>query len=192
MAQELQEAKISFPRIKQEMWPIERPDKVLEQQYHLTQVPFDVEIDEKIGFALVYNILFDFEKPATCYIGEDIIVLTRKRLDVTKIEVENIVQPIAPLCSTRGNKAWNGMIKAHLENPTTDGIALLEGRQIFMLTLDEVPTVAKVAKDFNNTTSGDELSTKITSNSMAYLEAHAILLKIVKDSFRRKIEYEIM
>ena len=84
------------------------------------------------------------------------------------------------------------MIKTHLKNPTRDGIALLERRQIFMLTLDGVPTVAKVAKGFNNMALGDQLFAKITSDSMAYLKAHAILLKIVKDNFRRKIEYEIM
>ena len=191
-AQELQEAKISFPHVKQEMWPIVRLDKVPRQQYHLMQVPFDVEIDEEIGFILVYNILFHFEKPATCYIREDIIALTRERLDVTKIEVGDILQPIAPLYSTRGNRAWNGMIKAHLKNPTTNGVTLLEGRQIFMLMLDGVPTIAKVAKGFNNTAPENQLSANITSDSMAYLEAHSILSNIVKDSFRRKIEYEIM
>ena len=125
---------------------IVRPNKVPGQQYHLTQLLFDVEIDEGTGFALVYNILFHFEKPATCYTGEDIIALTRERLDITKIEVENIIQPIAPLCSSRGNTAWNGMIKAHLKNSMTHGVALLEGWRIFMLTLDGVSTVAKVAK----------------------------------------------
>ena len=58
--------------------------------------------------------------------------------------------------------------------------------------LDEVPTVAKVAMGFNNTTLEDQLSAKITSDSMAYLEAHAILSKIVNDNFRWKIEYKIM
>ena len=125
-AQELQETRISFPHVNQEMWPIARPDKVPGQQYHLTQVPFNMETDEETGFALVYNILFHFEKPATCYTGEDIIILTRERLDATKIEVGNIIQPIAPLCSTKGTRIWNGMIKAHLKNPTTDGVALLE------------------------------------------------------------------
>ena len=80
----------------------------------------------------------------------------------------------------------------HLKNPTTNGVALLEGQPIFMLMLDGVPTIAKVAKGFNNMAPGDQLSTKIMSNSMAYLEAHVILLKNVKGSFRWKIEYEIM
>ena len=78
-------------------------------------MPFDVEIDEKTGFALVYNILFHFEKLTTCYIGEDIIALTIQRLNVTKIEVGNIVQSIAPLCNIKGNRAWNAMIKALLK-----------------------------------------------------------------------------
>ena len=56
-AHELQTAKISFPHIKQEMWPIAKVDKIPRQQYHLTQLPFDVETDEKTGFSLIYNIL---------------------------------------------------------------------------------------------------------------------------------------
>ena len=49
-----------------------------------------------------------------------------------------------------------------------------------------------MAKGFNNTAPGDQLSAKITSDAMAYLEAHVIFSKIVKDSFMQKIEYEIM
>ena len=57
---------------------------------------------------------------------------------------------------------------------------------------DGVPTVAKVAKGFNNKALGDQLSIIIINDSIAYLEAHAILLKIVNDSFKQKLEYEII
>jgi hypothetical protein len=44
-AQELATARISFPRMSQHEWPQERDDKVPGQHYHLTQIPFDIEID---------------------------------------------------------------------------------------------------------------------------------------------------
>ena len=191
-AHEMQTAKISFPHIKQEMWPIARADKIPGQQYHLTQLPFDVETDEKTRFSLIYNILLQFDKPQTCYKGKDIISITKVRLDMMKMELGNIVQPIAPLCSTRGDKAWNGMIKVHLMKPEVDGVALLEGMRVFALALDGKLTVAKTAKGFFLTTPPDQLSTKITSDFLGFFEPHTILSKIIKDSFWRGLEFEIM
>ena len=180
---ELQTAMISFPRIKQEMWPITRADKIPGQQYHLTQLPFDVEVDEKIGFSLIYNILLQFEKPKTCYTWDDVINITKVCLDMMKIELDNIVQPIAPLCSTKSDKAWNGMIKVHLKKPDVDGIALLEGRRVCALVLNGTLNVAKIAKGFLFTAPANQLSTKITSDFLGFFEPHTILSKIFKDNF---------
>ena len=191
-AHELQIAKISFPHIKQEMWPIARADKIPGHQYHLMQLPFDVETYEKTRFSLIYNILLQFEKPQTCYIGEDIISITKMRLDMMKMELGNIVQPIAPLCSTKGDKAWNGMIKVHLKKPEVDGVALLEGRRVFALALDGTLTVEKTTKGFSLTAPANQLSTKITSDFLGFFEPHTILSKIIKDSFQRGLEFEIM
>ena len=87
------------------MWPRTKADKIPGQQYHLMQLPFDMKIDKDTSFALIYNILLHFEKPAMCYSGEDIIALTKEKLDATNIKLGNIIQPIAPLCSTKGKRA---------------------------------------------------------------------------------------
>ena len=68
---------------------------------------------------------------------------------------------------------------------------LLEGRRIFTLTIDGAPTTAKVAKGFSLTAPNNQLSSKITSDYITYLQLHAILYKILKDSFKRNLEYEI-
>ena len=99
-----------------------------------------------------------------------------------KMEPGNIVQPIAPLYSTKGDKMWNGMIKVHLKKPDVDEVALLEGRRVFALTLDGTFTVAKIAKGFSLTTLADQFSTKITSDFLGFFEPHTILSKIVNDS----------
>ena len=64
-AAELHTAKISFPRIQQQRWPSMRTDGRIGHHYHITHVPSDIEIDANIGFALVYQILLNFEKPST-------------------------------------------------------------------------------------------------------------------------------
>ena len=74
---------------------------------------------------------------------------------------------------------------------TNVGVALLEGRRIFALALDGTLTVAKIAKGFSLTTPFDQLSTKITSDFLGFFEPHTILSKIVKDSFRRGLEFKI-
>ena len=81
-----------------------------------------------------------------------------------KMELGNIVQPIVPLCSTKGDKAWNGMIKVHLKKPDIHGVALLEGCRVFALALDNTLTIAKIMKGFSFTAPVDQLSTKITSD----------------------------
>jgi hypothetical protein len=114
-AQELSTAKISFPRISQYEWPQEREDKVPGQHYHLTQIPFDVELDQETGLACIYQIFLHFEKPKTTYTGDAIITLAKERFQSMKIELGNILEPIAPFCSSRDDKAWNGMLKIHLK-----------------------------------------------------------------------------
>ena len=54
------EAVPSFPYIPQEAWPSKRIDGKEGGHFNLTQVPFDVEVDEG-GFALDYQIAITFE-----------------------------------------------------------------------------------------------------------------------------------
>jgi hypothetical protein len=64
---ELHTAKISFPRTQQQKWPSMRPDGQSGHYFHLTQVPSDIEINTETGFAFVYHILLNFEKPTIAY-----------------------------------------------------------------------------------------------------------------------------
>ena len=68
---ELVSAQITFPRTLQQLWPFSHNDNVPGQQYHLTQIPFDVEIDSLIGYARTYQILLHFEKPLKPYTSGD-------------------------------------------------------------------------------------------------------------------------
>jgi hypothetical protein len=72
-ARELHAAKMSLARVSQIKWPHERDDKVPRQHFHLIQIPFDIAIDSKIRYTLVYQIFLHFEKPSIVYIGDTII-----------------------------------------------------------------------------------------------------------------------
>ena len=65
-----------------------------------------------------------------------------------QIELGNILKPMAPFCSIRDPKAWNGLIKIHLKNPDKDAKSL--GTRVFALMLDGKITMAKVAKGYDN------------------------------------------
>ena len=118
---ELATASIAFPRVAQRAWPYARLDNIHGQQFHLTQISFDVQVDVDTGLALTYQILVHFEKLTKEYVSAEITHLTDARLILMGIQSGDIMEPIAPLYITKPSKPWNGMIKLHLKSPTTDG-----------------------------------------------------------------------
>jgi hypothetical protein len=83
------------------------------------------------------------------------------------------------------------MICIHLKNPSQDGIALLEGRRIFAITIDETLTIAKVCKGYDNLALLEQLTTKITSENLIGVLAHTIMQQMVPDSYKRRYKFEI-
>ena len=106
------------------------------------------------------------------------------------IELGDLCEPIAPLCTSK-NDAWNGLIRVHLKRPEIDGNALLEDTRIFSLELDEETTIAKVSRGFDSLAANNELTVKIASKSLPNLPAHRLFELMVKDSFKRRKEFEI-
>jgi hypothetical protein len=105
-----------------------------------------------------------FEKPKTTYTGDTIITLAKERFQSMNIE---------------------------LGNPAMDGKQMLCRLRVFALELDGCPTVAKVAKGHDNPALQGELSVKIKGETLASKDACELLIKIIKDSFRRGHEFEI-
>jgi hypothetical protein len=165
-AAELHTAKISFPRVQQQRWPSKRTDGRTGHYFHLTQVHSDIDVNPTIGFALVYHILLNFEKPTVTYTHQEITDMTKTRLQKMDIELGELREPIAPLCNAK-NDTWNGLTRIHLKRPEIDGNALLDGTIIFALELDEETTVAKISRGFDNIASNDDLILKVTSKSLS-------------------------
>jgi hypothetical protein len=164
-AAELYTAKISFPRVQQQRWPSKRTDGRTSHHFHLIQVPSDIDVNPATGFALVYHILLNFEKPTVTYTSHEITVMTQTKLEKMNIELGELREPIAPLCNAK-NDTWNGLMRTHLKRPEIDGNALLDGTRIFALELDEETTVAKISRGFDNIASNDDLTLKVTSKSL--------------------------
>jgi hypothetical protein len=107
------------------------------------------------------------------------------------MELGEILEPIAPLCSAKGTKPWNKMTKVHLRNPTTDGHALLTDTRIFSITLDEELKIPKISKGYDSLAPNDLLTVTISSPNLNQTPPHEILMEIVVSSFCRGQEYEI-
>ena len=183
--------KISFPRVQQHRWPNKHTDGRTGHHYHLTQVPSDVEINPNTGFALVYQILLNFEKPTIAYTNQEIIDMNKTRLQKMDIELGELREPIALLCNAK-NDTWNGLMCIHLKRPETDENALLEGARIFALELDEETIVAQISKGFDNIASNDDLTFKVISKSLPTIPIHKLFEMIVRDNFSRNKEFEII
>jgi hypothetical protein len=168
-----------------------RPDDRSGHHFHLTQVPSDIEINTETGFAFVYHILLNFEKPTIAYTSQEIIELTKVRFHKMNIDLGELREPIASLCNSK-NDIWNGITRVHLRKPEVDGNAQLEGIRIFALELDEETTVAKVCCGFDSIASNDKLTLKITSKVLFQLPAYKLFEAIINDGFRRSKEFEII
>ena len=108
-----------------------------------------------------------------------------------QIELGNIFDSVAPFCSTRDPKAWNGLIKIHLKNPDKDAKSLLTRARVFVLMLDDKLIVAKVAKGYDSPAFQEELSIKLKGEILIDKETNMVLVQIVKESFKRSHEFEI-
>jgi hypothetical protein len=102
-AAEAHTTKVSFPRNPQQKWPSSRTDGRSGHHYHLTQVPSEIEVNTQTGFALVYHILLNFEKPTIAYNSQEITEMTITRFQKMNIELGELCEPIAPLCNSKND-----------------------------------------------------------------------------------------
>jgi hypothetical protein len=80
-ALEISTAKIAFPRVQQKMWLAQRPDNQLGNHFHITQIPFDVQVDQTTGFVYIYHIFIQFEKTIRDYSSKEITEMTLARFE---------------------------------------------------------------------------------------------------------------
>ena len=187
-ATECQQATPSFPFVIQEKWPSKRIEG---QHFNLTQIPFDVEVDEH-GFALDYQIAIFFEIGNLKVLKESVMEKIKERLKKMKIATSSMIgEPIAIMCYHKST-TWNGVVKIHLQNPKKDGTALLRGSRAFILNLDEnIDRRGKVCKPYDALALNNLLSIKIMSEKLKDKEWYNVFEDIVIERFKRGHEYEV-
>ena len=193
-AEERRTARMSFPRVMQKLWPTSRPDSATGQHVNLTQLPSDIEVHPTTNLSLDYQVLLHFEKPSASFTQDQIMQKVLLRLSSMNIPLgDQIGEPVAILChGPKSARVWSGMVKLHLKNPEQDGLALLHGTRVFVITLDnDKPYIAKVAKSYDPLASSSLLSLKINSESIRDLDAQQLIKTVVESSFGRGHDYEI-
>ena len=75
-----QVGKISFPHVKQLLYPTDKPDGKGGQHFNLTQLSMETEIDSHTRISLDYEIVVFFEKPTTDFTHDKIFTRVIKRL----------------------------------------------------------------------------------------------------------------
>ena len=190
-ALEYLEAVPSFPYIPQEAWPSKRMDGKEGGHFNLTQVPFDVEVDEG-RFSLDYQIAITFELFERNISKDEIYAKTKARLEDMNIELGEILgEPIAILCF-HGSKRWSGTIKLHLKDPMKDANDFLHGNRSFILKLDDITYCrGKAFKSFDSIAIASLLSVKISSSTLKNRKWFQLHEEIVKDGFKRGYEFEV-
>ena len=84
-AKEIQKAKTSFPYVPQLEWPSKREDGIEGQHFNLTQLPFDIEVDEN-GFSFDYQIAIHFEIKEVKWEKDVIMGKVKERLAIMNIK----------------------------------------------------------------------------------------------------------
>ena len=103
----------------------------------------------------------------------------------------DILEPIAPLCSSKDPMPWNGMVKVHLKDPSKNIEGLLTGKRVFAMEFDDCLRVPKISKSFDNTAAKELLVVQIQGDNFKLIAAHQLMAEVVFTSFHRGQEFEI-
>ena len=191
-ARELQISYTSYPRVPQKLWPTSCADGIVGQHVNITQLSFDVEINQETRLTWDYHIILHFERSKTNFTQDQITKKVLLRLEKMKIKIgDDIGEPIAVFCHTN-TKVWSCIVKLHLKNPEINVLALLHGTRPFVRELDgNKPVIAKFAKGFDIIAKSSFMSVKIDNANIKTSKSHHLLKTIVEESFTRGHEFEI-
>ena len=190
-ARECQTVEASFPFVIQEKWPNSREDGKMGQNFNLTQIPSDVEVD-RFGFSFDYHIAIHFEMGEIEWEKDTIMPLVENTLEEMSIDLGEIIGELIALMCYRKSTKWSGVIKFHLKTPEIDGVGLLQRLRPLILKLDEGKNKnGKICKSYDSLALNNLLFVKISSEGLASKEWFEMFEKIVEESLVRGTEYAI-
>ena len=147
--QDFRSLRRAFPRTSQILYPSERPDAVLGQHLHLTQLPRYEKFFHDTGLTDGFHITIRFDGEYKKLSRRDVKIACIERLKIMNIPLGiSYFNPLDIGINTI-TRNWAGFIKIHLLNPKRDGLALLRGEKAFVMAIgDEERIIEKIEKGF--------------------------------------------
>ena len=191
--QEFRTLRHAFPRTKQVLYPSERPDAVLGQHLHFTQIPMYEKTSQEMGLTEGFHVTIQFDGEYKQLNRKEVKLACIERLRIMNIPLGTTYSNPIDIGINTVTRNWAGFIKIHLSHPKRDGLALLRGEHAFVMAMgDGERIIGKVEKGF-------ELITK-ARNMRLHLKGHAlwnntttdILSNLMRDSYYDGREIEIL
>ena len=189
--QEFRSLRHAFPRTKQVLYPSERPDAVMGQHLHLTQIPRYEKISHDTGLTEGFHVTIRFDGEFKKLSRKEVKVACMERLKLMKVPLgTSYSNPMDIGINTRN---WAGFIKIHLQHPKRDGLALLRGERAFVMTMgDGERIIGKVEKGFELITKARNMRLHLKGEALRDHTAIDILRSIMRDSYYDGREMEIL
>ena len=170
------------------------------QHLNLTQLPQEIETDSIFKLSKDFHIAIHFQLPNNPFLPNHVKDLVTERLNEMKIPLgTNLIETISILFMSikRGGVkgVWAMIINLHLLNPHIDGIALLTMLRAFILHLEphsSVGSLGKMCKSYHTIARNNNLSIKITIDTLMDIIAHDLFLDVLENGFRRGQNFKIV
>ena len=114
---EYQSCRHAFPHVLQQLYPSSKPDGLLGQYLHFTQIPAGYPVDNAIGLAHTYQIIIRFDYGFQGMKKIEVQEVAKSRLEAMGISLApRYREPISALIH-KETKNWLGFLRIDLLKP---------------------------------------------------------------------------
>ena len=183
----------AFPRTKQILYPVERPDAVPGQHLHFTQIPMYERTSQDTGLTEGFHITIRFDGDYKKLSRKEVKSACMERLKLMGIPLGSIYSNPIDIGINTVTRNWAGFIKIHLQNPKRDGLALLRGERAFVMSMgDGEQVIGKVEKGFELITKAKNMRVHLKGDSLRNNKAIDILRTLMSEAYYEGREIEIL
>jgi hypothetical protein len=163
----------AFLHVPQTLFPKTRPDGLPGQYFHLTQIPYGIDVDSIIGLSRSYQILIRFDSGYNEMRKDDVQEAARARFEAMGIPLATrFREPISALIN-RHTKTWLGFLKDDMQN--------LKGDRTFILQLQTSEyVVGKVEKGFEFSSTANNRRLGLQSPILIKYTSRTLLRELIR------------
>ena len=183
----------AFPRVKQTLYPIERPDAVPGQHLHFTQIPMYEKTSQDTGLTEGFHVTIRFDGDYKKLNRREVKSACMERLRIMDMPLGVAYSNPIDIGINTVTRNWAGFIKIHLQEPKRDGLALLRGDRAFVMTMgDGERIIGKVEKGFELITKVKNMRLHLKGETIRNSSALDILRNLMQQSYYDGREVEIL